>query len=99
MNIFQCQYLISFNERAGIRTPDNLIKSQVLYHLSYTPKPGVAGFEPAVQESESWALPLGDTPLLDSSFILPWTSAMCQHFFSKKSKFSQRTAISPDYRT
>ncbi len=25
-------------ERAGIRTPDNLIKSQVLYHLSYTPK-------------------------------------------------------------
>ena len=27
----------SGNERAGIRTPDNLIKSQVLYHLSYTP--------------------------------------------------------------
>ena len=26
-------------ERAGIRTPDNLIKSQVLYHLSYTPTP------------------------------------------------------------
>ena len=26
-----------FRERAGIRTPDNLIKSQVLYHLSYTP--------------------------------------------------------------
>ena len=25
------------NERAGIRTPDNLIKSQVLYQLSYTP--------------------------------------------------------------
>ena len=25
------------DERAGIRTPDNLIKSQVLYHLSYTP--------------------------------------------------------------
>ena len=24
-------------ERAGIRTPDNLIKSQVLYRLSYTP--------------------------------------------------------------
>ena len=46
-------------ERAGIRTPDNLIKSQVLYHLSYTPifnfnwftfqlpKTGLAGFEPA----------------------------------------------------
>jgi hypothetical protein len=25
------------HERAGIRTPDNLIKSQVLYRLSYTP--------------------------------------------------------------
>ena len=25
------------DERAGIRTPDNLIKSQVLYRLSYTP--------------------------------------------------------------
>ena len=34
-------------ERAGIRTPDNLIKSQVLYHLSYTPvKSGLVGFEP-----------------------------------------------------
>src|SRR5699024_2661457 len=28
---------ILHTERAGIRTPDNLIKSQVLYHLSYTP--------------------------------------------------------------
>ena len=28
---------LSFHERAGIRTPDNLIKSQVLYQLSYTP--------------------------------------------------------------
>ena len=27
-----------FNEASGIRTPDNLIKSQVLYRLSYTPK-------------------------------------------------------------
>ena len=51
-----------FNETSGIRTPDNLIKSQVLYHLSYTPLTGVAGLEPAVQESESCALPLGDTP-------------------------------------
>ena len=55
--------LLSFSERAGIRTPDNLIKSQVLYHLSYTPLTGVAGLEPAVQESESCALPLGDTPI------------------------------------
>ena len=30
-------YTIHFHERAGIRTPDNLIKSQVLYQLSYTP--------------------------------------------------------------
>ena len=38
---------LSFHERAGIRTPDNLIKSQVLYHLSYTPiKTGLVGFEP-----------------------------------------------------
>ena len=29
--------LFFLSERAGIRTPDNLIKSQVLYHLSYTP--------------------------------------------------------------
>ena len=36
-----------FHERAGIRTPDNLIKSQVLYHLSYTPvMTGLVGFEP-----------------------------------------------------
>ena len=28
---------IIHSERAGIRTPDNLIKSQVLYQLSYTP--------------------------------------------------------------
>ena len=38
---------IIHSERAGIRTPDNLIKSQVLYHLSYTPiKTGLVGFEP-----------------------------------------------------
>ena len=43
-------------ERAGIRTPDNLIKSQVLYHLSYTPVPNAllrqmprAGIEPATR--------------------------------------------------
>ena len=28
---------ISATERARIRTPENFIKSQVLYHLSYTP--------------------------------------------------------------
>ena len=40
-------YWLSYNERAGVRTRDNLIKSQVLYQLSYTPIPGLAGFEPA----------------------------------------------------
>ena len=35
--IFFKIYFKKYNERAGIRTPDNLIKSQVLYHLSYTP--------------------------------------------------------------
>ena len=39
--------MLSANEASGIRTPDNLIKSQVLYHLSYTPVTGPAGFEPA----------------------------------------------------
>ena len=39
--------LFFLSERAGIRTPDNLIKSQVLYHLSYTPIiTGLVGFEP-----------------------------------------------------
>ena len=34
---FRTFRLFFFYERAGARTPDNLIKSQVLYHLSYTP--------------------------------------------------------------
>ena len=29
--------IVLSNETSGIRTPDNLIKSQVLYQLSYTP--------------------------------------------------------------
>ena len=62
LNDLKLCLFLSNSERAGIRTPDNLIKSQVLYHLSYTPLTGVAGLEPAVQESESCALPLGDTP-------------------------------------
>ena len=38
---------ISLTERAGVRTRDNLIKSQVLYQLSYTPIiTGLVGFEP-----------------------------------------------------
>ena len=27
--------IVLFRERAGVRTPDNLIKSQVLYQLSH----------------------------------------------------------------
>ena len=54
------------NERAGIRTPDNLIKSQVLYRLSYTPLLYWASWirTSEMQESKSCALPLGDGPLL-----------------------------------
>ena len=36
-NIDSSTFSLFFHERAGIRTPDNLIKSQVLYRLSYTP--------------------------------------------------------------
>ena len=37
LNDLKLCLFLSNSERAGIRTPDNLIKSQVLYHLSYTP--------------------------------------------------------------
>ena len=47
LNDLKLCLFLSNSERAGIRTPDNLIKSQVLYHLSYTPiKTGLVGFEP-----------------------------------------------------
>ena len=36
-SIYNTLLCLMKTERAGIRTPDNLIKSQVLYHLSYTP--------------------------------------------------------------
>ena len=53
--IFGCQItakqLIRLGERAGTRTQDHLIKSQVLYHLSYA----LAEESPVV-----WAAPLGD---------------------------------------
>ena len=60
-----CLFL-SNSERAGIRTPDNLIKSQVLYHLSYTPiyhcllakiskiTGWVMGFEPTASRATIW---------------------------------------------
>ena len=34
------------SEASGIRTPDNLIKSHVLYQLSYLGKIAGTGFEP-----------------------------------------------------
>ena len=45
-NIFEDSVL---NEASGIRTPDNLIKSQVLYQR--------------MQQSKCCALPLGDSPI------------------------------------
>ena len=64
-NLKLCLFL-SNSERAGIRTPDNLIKSQVLYHLSYTPiyhcllakiskiTGWVMGFEPTASRATIW---------------------------------------------
>ncbi len=53
--IFGCQItakqLIRLGERAGTRTQDHLIKSQVLYHLSYA----LAERSPVL-----WGAPLGD---------------------------------------
>ena len=58
--------MLFYSERAGIRTPDNLIKSQVLYHLSYTPiyycllakiskiTGWVMGFEPTASRATIW---------------------------------------------
>ena len=57
---------IHLSETSGIRTPDNLIKSQVLYHLSYTPiyhcllakiskiTGWVMGFEPTASRATIW---------------------------------------------
>ena len=57
---------LKINETSGIRTPDNLIKSQVLYHLSYTPiyhcllakiskiTGWVMGFEPTASRATIW---------------------------------------------
>ena len=50
-NLFQD--LCLHYERAGIRTPDNLIKSQVLYHLSYTPVSSYINHKGKCPEPES----------------------------------------------
>ena len=49
---------------AGIRTPDTLLKRQVLCLLSYWGRlAGTAGFEPTISESKSGVLPLHYIPL------------------------------------
>ena len=66
LNDLKLYLFLSNSERAGIRTPDNLIKSQVLYHLSYTPiyhcllakiskiTRWVMGFEPTASRATIW---------------------------------------------
>ena len=66
LNDLKLYLFLSNSERAGIRTPDNLIKSQVLYHLSYTPiyhcllakiskiTGWVMGFEPTASRATIW---------------------------------------------
>ena len=66
LNYLKLCLFLSNSERAGIRTPDNLIKSQVLYHLSYTPiyhcllakiskiTGWVMGFEPTASRATIW---------------------------------------------
>ena len=66
LNSLKLCLFLSNSERAGIRTPDNLIKSQVLYHLSYTPiyhcllakiskiTGWVMGFEPTASRATIW---------------------------------------------
>ena len=48
---------------AGIRTPDTLLKRQVLCLLSYWGVAGMAGLEPTISESKSGVLPLHYIPL------------------------------------
>ena len=49
---------------AGTRTPDTLLKRQVLYLLSYWGRlAGMAGLEPTISESKSGVLPLHYIPI------------------------------------
>ena len=48
---------------AGIRTPDTLLKRQVLCLLSYWGVAGMAGLEPTISESKSGVLPLHYIPM------------------------------------
>ena len=51
---------------AGTRTPDTLLKRQVLYLLSYWGRlAGMAGLEPTISESKSGVLPLHYIPTIN----------------------------------
>ena len=52
-----------FGAPAGIRTPDTLLKRQVLCLLSYWGVAGMAGLEPTISESKSGVLPLHYIPI------------------------------------
>ena len=53
-----------FGDLAGIRTPDPLLKRQLLCRLSYQVMlAGMAGFEPTISESKSGVLPLHYIPM------------------------------------
>ena len=53
----------AFGAPAGIRTPDTLLKRQVLCLLSYWGVAGMAGLEPTISESKSGVLPLHYIPI------------------------------------
>ena len=59
--------LCFFGAPAGIRTPDTLLKRQVLCLLSYWGVAGMAGLEPTISESKSGVLPLHYIPLCRTS--------------------------------
>ena len=56
-----------YGDLAGIRTPDPLLKRQLLCLLSYQvteiKMAGTAGFEPTISESKSGVLPLHYIPM------------------------------------
>ena len=57
------RHKVFFGAPAGIRTPDTLLKRQVLCLLSYWGVAGMAGLEPTISESKSGVLPLHYIPI------------------------------------
>ena len=58
---------LPFGAPAGTRTPDTLLKRQVLYLLSYWGMAGMAGLEPTISESKSGVLPLHYIPIKEQT--------------------------------